>query len=114
VALGYKQLLEVERAFRTLKSTLDLRPVYHRKDERIKAHVLLCFLALLLVRIAELQTGLTWDRIRAEMERIHLGIFESKNGRILRRTEVTSEQSKILKRLKISPPPKVYKVDLKG
>jgi hypothetical protein len=114
VALGYKQLLEVERAFRTLKSTLDLRPVYHRKDERIKAHVLLCFLALLLVRIAELQTGLTWDRIRAEMERIHLGIFESKNGRILRRTELTSEQSKILKKLKISPPPKVYKVDLKG
>ena len=114
VALGYKQLLEVERAFRTLKCTLDLRPVYHRKDERIKTHVLLCFLALLLVRIAERQTGLTWDRIRAEMERIHLGEFESKKGRILQRTELTSEQSKILKKLNISSPPKVYKVDLKG
>ncbi len=34
VALGYKQLMEVERAFRTLKTTLELRPVYHRKDER--------------------------------------------------------------------------------
>lgn len=51
VALGYKQLMEVERAFRTLKTTLDLRPVYHRKDERIQAHVFLCFLALLLCRL---------------------------------------------------------------
>ena len=53
VALGYKQLLEVEAAFRTLKSTLDLRPVYHRLEERIRAHVLVCWLALLLIRIAE-------------------------------------------------------------
>ena len=50
VALGYKQLIEVERAFRTLKSTLALRPVYHTKDERIRSHVMLCWLALLLVR----------------------------------------------------------------
>jgi transposase len=57
IALGYKQLLEVERAFRTLKSTLCLRPVYHSKDDRIRSHVLLCWLALLLVRIAEVETG---------------------------------------------------------
>lgn len=36
IALGYKQLFEVERAFRTLKTTLALRPVYHRKEERIR------------------------------------------------------------------------------
>lgn len=57
VALGYKQLMEVERAFRTLKTTLELRPIFHHKDERIRAHVLLCFLALLLVRIGERETG---------------------------------------------------------
>lgn len=114
VALGYKQLMEVERAFRTLKTTLEFRPVYHRKDGRIKSHVLLCFLALLLVRIAERRTGLTWDRIRAIMERMHLGIFESKKGRILRCTELTSEQSNILKKLNIPPPPRVHGIDLKG
>jgi len=59
VALGYKQLYEVERAFRTLKSTLSLPLVYHTKDDRIRFHVLLCWLALLLVRMAELETGLT-------------------------------------------------------
>jgi transposase len=42
VALGYKQLLEAERSFHDLKGTLLLRPVFHRKDERIRAHVLIC------------------------------------------------------------------------
>lgn len=112
VALGYKQLLEVERAFRTLKTTLELRPLYHHKDERIASHVFLCFLALLLVRIAERKTGITWDRIRTSMERLHLGEFSSKDGRVLQCTEPTPDQLNILKQLKISPPTKVQKIDL--
>ena len=48
VALGYKNLLEAERGFRDLKSTLELRPVFHRLEPRIRAHVLICWLALLL------------------------------------------------------------------
>ena len=112
VALGYKQLLEVERAFRTLKTTLDLRPLYHRTDDRIRAHVLLCFLALLLVRIAERQSGLTWDQIRASLQRLHLGEFASKDGRILQRTELTSEQANLLKSLNIPPPPRVHSVSV--
>ena len=107
VALGYKQLMEVERAFRTLKTTLDLRPVYHRKDERIEAHVFLCFLALLLVRIAERKTNLPWDRIRDTMDRLHLIDFFSKDGRVLQTTEPTPEQVNILKKLKISIPKRV-------
>ena len=49
IALGYKQLLEVERGWRDMKSTLDLRPVYHRLEDRIRAHVLL----LSLIHISE-------------------------------------------------------------
>ncbi len=113
VALGYKQLMEVERAFKTLKTTLELRPLYHHKDERIRSHVLLCFLSLLLVRIAERQTGQTWDHLRAILERIHLGEFESKDGRILQRTELAPDQANLLKTLNISPPPKIQKMDLK-
>lgn len=114
VALGYKQLMEVERAFRTLKTTLELRPIFHRKDERIQAHVLLCSLALLLVRIAERETGETWDRIRPVMERCHLGEFSSKDGRILRRTELTADQVNILNRLNIAAPPAFFDVRLKA
>jgi hypothetical protein len=42
IALGYKQLLQVERGWRDMKTTLELRPVYHRLEDRIRAHVILC------------------------------------------------------------------------
>ncbi len=102
IALGYKQLMEVERAFLTLKST----PVYHTKDDRIRSHVMLCWLALLLVRIAELETGMTWPKIRSELERFHLGKFLHKDRRILQYTESTNIQRKILKKLKKPLPQK--------
>jgi transposase len=112
IALGYKQLMEVERAFRTLKTTLSLRPIYHLKDERIRSHVLLCWLALLLVRIAETKTGLSWPRIRRQMQRLHLGEFLNKKSRVLRHTELVEDQRNILKKLKIKSPKRVLKVDL--
>lgn len=49
MVLGYTQLLEVERGWRDMKPTLDFRPVYHRFEHRIRAHVQLCWLALLLI-----------------------------------------------------------------
>jgi hypothetical protein len=113
IALGYKQLLEVERAFRTLKSTLCLRPAYHSKDDRIRSHVLLCWLALLLVCIAEVEAGTTWPKIRHEMQRLHLGEFLSKKTRILQHTELTQNQQNILKPLKIKPPKRILNFDFK-
>lgn len=50
----YKMLSKVERAFRNIKSFLKIRPVYHYKDRRIKAHVLICFLAYYIVKRAEI------------------------------------------------------------
>jgi transposase len=114
IATGYKTLMEVERAFRTLKTTLCLRPVYHSKDDRIRSHVMLCWLALLLVRIAEVETGLTWSKIRRQMQQLNLIEFFDKNGRILQHTELTPGQRNILKKLKIKPPKRVLKVDLKA
>src|SRR4029079_16237883 len=70
-ALGYKNLLEAERGFRDLKSNLLLRPVFHRLEHRIRAHVLICWLALLLVRVAERRTGSTWRRIATDLGRVH-------------------------------------------
>ena len=110
--MGYKQLMEVERAFRTLKTTLSLRPMYHSKDDRIRSHVLLCWLALLLVRIAETKTGLSWHRIRREMQRLHLGEFLNKKNRVLRHTEPTNQQRNILNILKIKPPKSVLDISI--
>jgi hypothetical protein len=72
IALGYKQLLEVERGWRDMKTVLDLRPVYHRHEDRIRAHVLLCWLGLLLIRVAENRTGRRWPDLRRDLDRIHL------------------------------------------
>jgi transposase len=112
IAKGYKQLMEVEHAFRTLKSTLCLRPIYHCKDDRIRSHVMLCWLALLLIRIAEVEIEQTWPKIRRQMQQLNLIEFFDKNGRILQHTELTTNQHNILKKLNIKPPKRVLKVDL--
>jgi hypothetical protein len=111
VALGYKQLLEVEQAWRDMKTTLDLRPVFHRKQERIRAHVLLCWLALLLVRVAETTTGETWRNLRRELQRMHLGEFQGSAGRVLQRTETTPAQRQILHALNLEEPPRFFELE---
>lgn len=105
VALGYKQLAEVERGFRSLKHDLDLRPVYHRLEERIRSHVLLCWLALLLVRVAENRTGETWGKLRHHLERLQLGEFGGPAGRVLRTSEPTPQHKTIFKALGVAEPP---------
>ncbi|MGH2989195.1 MAG: IS1634 family transposase [Solirubrobacterales bacterium] len=92
IALGYKQLQEAERSFRELKGTLLLRPVFHRKDDRIRAHVLICFLALVLVRLAETRTDETWRTIRAELGQIRQGHFRSSDGDFTQTSELTASQ----------------------
>ncbi|WP_190823442.1 IS1634 family transposase [Saccharopolyspora pogona] len=110
IALGYKQLLEVERGWRDMKQIIDLRPVYHRREERIRAHVLLCWLALLLIRITETTTGQTWPSIRDELQRLHLGTFTGPAGTFRQRTEITPPQRTILTALKLDEPRRVHEV----
>ena len=63
-----------------MKQVIDLRPVYHRREDRIRAHVILCWLALLLARIAENAAGQTWPELRRELDRIHVGTFTGPAG----------------------------------
>ena len=108
VATGYKQLLEVERGWRDMKTTLDLRPVHHRKEQRIRAHVLLCWLSLLLIRLAEQAAGDTWRNLRFELEKCHLGRFDGSAGEVAQRTELTARQTAIFKALGVPEPPRIF------
>jgi hypothetical protein len=110
IALGYKQLLEVERGWRDLKQVIDLRPVYHRKEERIRAHVILCWLALLLARVAENAAGGTWPELRRQLGRIAVGTFTGPAGTFRQRTEISPAQAAILEQLGIDPPPRIYQL----
>ena len=112
VALGYKQLAEVEAGWRDMKHTLDLRPVYHRLEDRIRAHVILCWLALLLTRIAETATGDTWRNLRDELDQLSLGTFASPTATVTRRTETTPAQRRIFAALDIAEPPEVSDITL--
>jgi len=112
IALGYKQLLEVERGWRDMKQVLDLRPVYHRREDRIRAHVLLCWLALLLIRVAETTAGepWTWNRIRAELQRLHAVTYTGPAGTFRQTTEPGKAQRDILAALGLDPPKKIIEI----
>jgi hypothetical protein len=112
IALGYKQLLEVERGWRDMKQVIDLRPVYHRREDRIRAHVILCWLALLLARISENATGQSWPELRRELDKIHIGTFAGPAGTFRQRTELTKPQRDILRALQIDAPPRIYQLKL--
>ena len=107
IALGYKQLLEVERGWRDMKQIIDLRPVYHRLEERIRAHVVLCWLALLLIRIIETRTGTTWPQTRRELQRLHVGTFTGPTGTFQQVTSLTKPHRDLLAKLGIPHPKQV-------
>jgi hypothetical protein len=96
-ALGYKHLLEIERGWRDMKSSLELRPVFHRLEHRIRAHVVLCWLDLPLIHVAEQAPGDTWRNLRHELDRMHLGTFTGPAGTVRRRTATTAGQTTILR-----------------
>ena len=110
IAVGYKQLLEVERGWRDMKQTLDLRPIYHRLEERIRAHVLLCWLALLLIRVVETTTGDTWNNVRRHLDRLHAGTFTGPTGLFRQRTEVSKPQRDLLAALDIPAPKQIIEL----
>ena len=88
-----------------MKTTLDLRPVHHRKEDRIRAHVQPCWLALLLIRIAENQTGDTWRSLRRELQRLHQGSFRGNAGLVDKTSEPTAAQLRIPRALGLEAPP---------
>ena len=107
VALGYKNLLEAERGFRDLKSTLELRPVFHRLEPRIRAHVLLCWLALLLVRVAERRCTTTWRRIATELGRVHAVTLTGTAGTVVQTTPPSPTAASFLSLCHIDPLPRI-------
>jgi len=108
IALGYKALYEAERGWRDLKSTIDMRPVYHRREDRIESHVQLCWLALLLLRVAETEAGDTWRNIRNELDRMHLVTLATSAGTVSQRTELTHHQRQILGALDLPEPARFH------
>ena len=82
----------------------------HAVEERIRAHVLLCWLALLLIRIAETSTRQTWPAIRRELDRIHLGTFTGPADTFRQRTELTKPARDLIAQLALTPPAQIHEL----
>jgi hypothetical protein len=108
LAAAYKQLLQVERGWRDMKGALGLRPVFHYREDRIRAHVQLCWLALLLLRVVENATGDTWRNLRHELDRMHLVTLATTDGQVAQRSATTTGHKTILAALELPEPPRFF------
>jgi len=110
LALGYKQLMRVEECWRTMKSGLRTRPIFHWTAHRISAHVSLCVLALLLERVAEIRARDTWRNLLDQLDTIKVVEYERGDARVRQTTEVRGPAAEILRRLKVAVPPRFHAV----
>lgn len=106
IVRSYKSLERIERAFRTLKSFVKLRPVYHRKDLRIRAHVFICVLAYLLERTLEHWmhghgVDRTWQDAVAALDTLRWNWIEVGSKRIGRPDRPRPDQIPILEAIGI-------------
>ena len=108
LAAAYKTLLQVERGWRDMKGALGLRPVFHHREDRIRAHVQLCWLALLLIRVVENATDDTWRNVRDELERMHLITLATVDGQVAQRSATTAGQKAILTALQLAEPARFF------
>jgi hypothetical protein len=108
LAAAYQQLTAVERGWRDMKGALALRPVFHYREDRIRAHVQLCWLALLLIRVAENTTGQTWRTLHDQLDRLHLVTLATGSGTVAQRSMLTPGQKAILTALELPEPPRFF------
>jgi len=112
VVAAYKTLMRIEQGFRTIKSVIRIRPMYHHADHRITSHVELCVLAYLIVRHVEVATGQSWEQIARLFRPLRIVELITEAGKVYRRSELTKEQRVILKALGLRAPKEIQKVEL--
>jgi hypothetical protein len=110
IALAYKELWMVEDLFRTMKSILETRPIYHKRDETIRGHVFCSFLALLLrraleQRLAEKGQSWEWAEILRGLDNLQEveALFQGK--RFVMRSQVLGQAHKAFMAAGVALPP---------
>lgn len=110
-ATGYRNLMVIERCFRSLKRTqIKMMPMYHWLPRRIEAHIKICILALLIERTAELDCDMLWSRIRNILSKIQATEFTTPCHSFFQLNEPSAEARKLLKKLSIKRFNKVFDI----
>jgi transposase len=116
VALKYKQLWMVENLFRSAKSLLESRPVYHKRDETIRGHVFCSFFALLLMkelqdRLEEKGHHLEWSDVTNDLDRLQEVEIEQDGKRFLLRTHTQGTCGKVFQAAGVALPPTLQQIE---
>jgi len=120
VVEAYKDLWQVELAFRQLKSELEMGPIYHWKDRRIRAHVMICFLAFVLrtvfyKKLKKEDRNMSYTAIMADVKALRTCEVSVKGEKIKLRTELEPGAVKAFRAIGMRPPSHLLsKVTLEG
>jgi len=112
----YKELADIERAFRTLKSTLEIRPMYHWTEQRIRAHVFICVLALQVQRYMRARlagSDLSVERSIQRLQTLKAGTLDTPAGRTPYLAALQNKHKEVYKQLKL-PLPRVKDLETVG
>ena len=112
----YKSLADIERGFRTLKSDIEIGPMYHRLPRRIRAHALICFLALILHRVLRMRLKKanreeSPGRLLDALKRIQQQAAATADGQVVRGvTKLAAQQKELFAAIGV-PTPKAQELD---
>jgi len=115
IALKYKELWQVERVFRDVKTMLHTRPVYHQKDENIRGHVFCSFLALVLRKELERRLNAAghvyeWSDIKQDLKALQQVTIEEDGKRLAIRSECMGVCGKVFQSVGVALPPTIKEV----
>jgi hypothetical protein len=116
VALQFKRLWQVEQWFRSCKSLLETRPIYHQRDETIRGHVFCSFLALVLrhelqARLAAKGHTYEWADVMQDLERLQVVDVEQEGKHFRLRTEAQGTCGRVFQAAGVAFPPTVQQLD---
>ncbi|MGQ0708558.1 MAG: IS1634 family transposase [Rhodoferax sp.] len=116
VIARYKSLADIERGFRTLKSDIEIGSIYHRSPKRIRAHALICFLALILHRVLRMRLKKASreespTRLLQALQRVQQQAASTTDGQVVRGvTKLAPEQKDLFAAIGV-PTPKAQEFD---
>ena len=115
VALKYKQLWQVERIFRDVKSLLETRPIYHHHDRTIRGHVFCSFLALVLRKeldrcLEAAGYNFEWAEIKQDLKALQTVTIEEYGKRLAVRTQCKGVCGKVFQAVGVAPPPTIKEI----
>lgn len=115
VALKYKELWQVERVFRDMKTLLETRPIFHQCDENIRGHVFCSFLALVLRKELERRLNhaghvFEWSDIKQDLAALQTVTVEEQDKRFAIRTECQGNCGKIFQAVGVALPPTIREI----